>query len=396
MRLTSLELQNFRGFESLSLSFHPKVTVIVGVNGSGKTSILDAIAKEVKRITPHGTGLSFVDEDQRNGAAFFEIELRGVSGDEEVILHHGFKEGKEYPGAINQTLVFSSDQQAKGPLPLLVYYPVSRHANDATPGAKNPRHWRASSAWIESLHQPKTTFGEFFEWFRDREDLENEGLRDNPEHIDVQLEAVRKSLELLLPGYSNPRIKRQPTPVLTAKKNGQVLSFNQLSEGERTLAALGCDIARRLSLANPGSNPLDGEGVVLIDEIDLHLHPEWQRNIIPALTHTFPNLQFVVTTHSPIVLSYIDSECIRLIEDFKLVEKLPPTWGRDPNSILTEIFDQPLRAKEMEKELHELAVLIDEAKHDQARRKLDEIRSKLGDDDAEVVRYTTMIEMFGD
>ena len=131
-------------------------------------------------------------------------------------------------------------------------------------------------------------------------------------------------------------------------------------------------------------------------EIDLHLHPEWQRNIIPALLRTFPNLQFVVTTHSPIVLSYIDSESIRLIEDFKLVEKLPPTWGRDPNSILTEIFDQPLRAEEMEKALHELAVLIDDEKHDKARQKLDEIRSRLGDDDAEVVRYTTMIEMLGD
>ena len=102
------------------------------------------------------------------------------------------------------------------------------------------------------------------------------------------------------------------------------------------------DLARRLAIANPwlGENALEGEGIILIDEIDLHLHPQWQRRVLPALTQTFPNCQFIVTTHSPQVLSEVPGESVFILENGKLLDYSPHTRGRDSNSILSEIFNR--------------------------------------------------------
>ena len=83
---------------------------------------------------------------------------------------------------------------------------------------------------------------------------------------------------------------------------------------KKSLLALVGDIARRLILANPSlENPLYGEGIVLIDEIELHLHPKWQREVINKLREVFPNIQFILTTHSPQVISEISRECLHIL-----------------------------------------------------------------------------------
>jgi len=396
MRLTRLKLENFRGFESLELEFHPEVTVLVGVNGSGKTTILDALAMELAGITGSGGKGWYSRASVRDGAEEAVVGIWGSFGDSPVEIRHHFRDERTVKPMAGLMPAFQDEQRRNGPLPILSYYPVSRHADDETPGARDPKEWIAANAWTGSLYSNRTTFGDFFRWYRDREDLENESIRDNPDYQDKQLEVVRSALERLLPGYERPRVNRQPTPVLTVRKNDHVLSFDQLSEGERTLAALGCDIARRLALANPSGDPLNGCGIVLIDEIDLHLHPEWQRSIIPALRRTFPAVQFVVTTHSPIVLGHIEAECVRVIDDFRVVEKLPKTWGRDPNSLLEDIFHQPLRPEEVSRCIREIAERIDGEDLDGARAKLDELKGLVSEDDGEVVRYEAMLELLGD
>lgn len=73
------------------------------------------------------------------------------------------------------------------------------------------------------------------------------------------------------------------------------------------MALLG-DLARRIAIANPyRENPMEGEGIVLIDEIELHMHPSWQRRILGVLKQLFPNVQFIITTHSPQVLGSVDN-----------------------------------------------------------------------------------------
>lgn len=156
----------------------------------------------------------------------------------------------------------------------------------------------------------------------------------------------------MLEGFSKLRVRRSPLR-MTINKNGSELIINQLSDGEKCLLAMVGDIARRLAIANPGlENPLAGEGVVMIDEIELHLHPDWQRKIIPSLTRTFPNLQFIVTTHSPQIISHVQPDSIYLLESTPegIVAKRPESsFGRDINRILEDIMGVGARPPEIKK-----------------------------------------------
>jgi predicted ATP-binding protein involved in virulence len=139
------------------------------------------------------------------------------------------------------------------------------------------------------------------------------------------------------------------------EKQGQELIVNQLSDGEKCLLAMVGDLARRLAIANPSlENPLQGEGVVLIDEIELHLHPKWQREIIPALTRTFPNCQFIATTHSPQVISEVKPNGIYILEATSegVVARRPESsYGRDSNRILEDLMGVPARPQEIKDDI---------------------------------------------
>ncbi|SFV50715.1 ATP binding protein [hydrothermal vent metagenome] len=129
---------------------------------------------------------------------------------------------------------------------------------------------------------------------------------------DRELDIVTKTIEKFIPEYKNLRVTRVPTPRMLIEKNGETLSLNQLSDGEKNMIAMIGDIARRLSMANPTmANPLEGDGIVMIDEVDLHLHPDWQQRILFNLETSFPNVQFIVTTHSPQVLTTVKSKGIQ-------------------------------------------------------------------------------------
>ena len=143
--------------------------------------------------------------------------------------------------------------------------------------------------------------------------MENERIADILSSGDVpylannELAAVRRALSRFLPEFSDWKIRRTPLR-MEVKKDGEALSVDQLSDGEKCMIALVGDLARRLVIANPEQeDPLLGNGIVLVDEIELHLHPEWQKSVLPRLLQTFPNVQFVVTTHSPLVLAQLNS-----------------------------------------------------------------------------------------
>jgi recombinational DNA repair ATPase RecF len=403
MKLERLELENFRGFTSFTLDFHPELTVIAGINGSGKTSILDVTNFLLWLSTKGMTTGGFDKLDCRIGQDTARISLRGRTQFSDTKKWHAEMQfvRSGWRSAHEPQIAFTEAQRSAGPLPIRPYYPVNRHAEDATPGSTNPQVWRADVAW--ELFRINRSFNDFFLWFREREDLENEERRDNPSYVDHLLDTVRKALVSILPGYEKPRVRRPrfggngtdgpkvDNPVLTVVKEGRELAFNQLSEGERTTAVLACDIARRLAVANPNGDPLLGDGVVLIDEIDLHLHPKWQAQVIDALRRTFPHIQWVVTTHSPIVLSRVPSESVRLVKDFQLVENLPITAGRDPNALLTDIFESPLRPKDVEAQIHQVAALIDNEDLEGAKAALNALQQRLGHDDREVARLSAAI-----
>jgi len=386
MYVKELQLSNFRGFESLTLQFHEQLTVLVGVNGSGKTSVLDAVVRAMPRA--QGGSERIAPLEVRNGAddATVRVSLivQGKSIESETST------GRKGPPVVAPGYV-------GGMAPIFVYFAVGRHARDATPAATEAENWGRADSWTA---QGITKFSAFFRWFREREDLENEQIRLRRDYRDGQLEAVRAAITRSLPAYGAPRVFRSRGdqtakfrgPVLLVSRGGQDFSFDQLSEGERILVAMVADIARRLCIAND-ADPLEGKGVVLIDEIELHLHPKWQAEIIPALRRTFPNLQFIVTTHSPIVLSRVPSECIRVLEDFKVYDAPGKTEGRDPNALLLEVFDTPLRPDEVTAQLREIGDLIDADDLEGARKVLDALAESLGERDAEVTRLRTMLSV---
>ena len=173
------------------------------------------------------------------------------------------------------------------------------------------------------------------------------------------------------------------------------ITEHQLSSGEKLLFALFADIARRLITANPKSkDPLkEGSGVVLIDEIDLHLHPKWQRKVVGKLCTIFPNVQFVVTTHSAEVLKGLDRKHLRIIRDGKIISTAPYIKGRDTNSILADAFELSERMPEYEQKITNFYTLVENDKIS-ARKALNELKEEWGEMDEEIIRAESYFEIF--
>src|SRR5262249_50617365 len=171
-----------------------------------------------------------------------------------------------------------------------------------------------------------------------------------------------------LPECKNLCAETSPKPRLLVTKDDLLLDARQLSDGERGLLALVLDLARRLSQANPGlSDPVKlGEAVVLIDELDLHLHPKWQRTIVERLTKAFPSCQFIATTHSPQIVAAVEPEQVLLLMDKKVIRP-DRTLGMDSNWILRHLMEADDRPAEAVKAIHQVETLIERGHFNEAR-----------------------------
>ena len=149
---------------------------------------------------------------------------------------------------------------------------------------------------------------------------------------------------------------------MVVDKNGEELRVDQLSDGEKCTLAMVGDLARRMAIANPARpDPLAGEGIVLIDEVDLHLHPDWQRHVVSALEETFPNCQFLVSTHSPQIVSHVAPERIWLLQRTKsgvTASRPAESFGQTAGRILEDIMDVPERPEEIKERLSDLFLAI--------------------------------------
>ncbi|MEG4455217.1 AAA family ATPase [Microcoleus sp. N9_A1] len=410
MKVKRLKMNSFRGFSDLTLEFdRDEPTVFIGINGVGKSSILDCLAILLSWLTkriqnPNSSGRFFNDDDIKKGGKETHNKITiSINDGQELAwsLTHVTK-GRSKDTSSNlaelKTVVDNIHNELDGTsnvaLPLAIYYPTNRAVLDIPLKIRTKHSFQQITAYDEVLTGGQIDFRRFFEWFRDREDLENElRLNNYNEYRDRQLEAVRDAIANLLNGFSNLRIRRSPLR-MTVDKQGDELIINQLSDGEKCLLALAGDLARRLAIANPNPscNPLQGFGVVLIDEIELHLHPKWQRAIIPNLAKTFPNCQFIVTTHSPQVIS--DLKWVHLLRSTSegiVIERIP-SYGKDSNRILETLMGTPERPQEIQESLHELFRFIDKGELDNARRLRQELAHRMGEEDPEFVRADWLIQ----
>ena len=285
---------------------------------------------------------------------------------------------------LTKDLRMQLDDQQPICLPMIVHYGVKRSITDIPlkfTNASEPNPSSAYKDWVDS----KASYRDIFPWLRNEEDYENEMIRDNPNARDRGLEALREAMRRIFPEYTDLRVRRKPHQEVVLKKNGEELPLSQLSDGEKCYIALVCDIVRRLSLANPVGNVLDGEGIVLIDEIDLHLHPSWEQTAMTKLHETFKNIQFIVTAHSPLVASHFDGQVFAVKDGNVIV--LPRLTGLDYSTILQDWMDTTDDNREISSLVELFKAYSDNGMEAQANAvKLKLLNLLHGDANAEIMR----------
>lgn len=481
MEIKKLTLNNLGRFENLEVDFaptednHSNVTVFIGNNGAGKTSILEALATSLswfvaRMRSEKGSGIAINELVIIDKAPAASITLQlsdDIKTNSEVALssyqwtlvkaRKGHKSDKSTNLSELTKLADHYRQQLTDndsvSLPLIAYYPVERSVLDI-PLKIMGKHSFSQIEGYESALNQGVDFRRFFEWFREREDIENEEQsrrvelffdkdlnifdkmkvmlgdyaddsykreQDNIEvvkgngvesigmsvqdvldkienlksskyrHQDKQLNAVRAAITAFMPDLSNIRVQRKPRLHMAVDKDGQSLNVMQLSQGEKSLMALVGDIARRLAMMNPQlDNPLQGDGIILIDEVDMHLHPSWQRNLVQRFTDTFPNCQIILSTHSPLVISDQKDILVYLLSNGE-IGALPPLYGADVNTVLLEAMDTDVRNPDINEKLGNLLDAIQDANIVTAKNLLHTLEAELPSSNMELAKARLLL-----
>lgn len=301
-----------------------------------------------------GSPIVWAGGRKRDGAVTASVIKDSLTDELEGLLKQGLKQIDEF----TLNLVQAEAEGAIYFLPVMAYYGTNRAIRGEV---QRRRGFKKQFARFESLAgalEPDSRFRAAFEWFNAMEDLERrekESRRDFDFRL-PELDLVRDAIIRMLPvGFSNPRTEIRPLRFVIDRQMpdgvNRTLRISQLSDGYRVVLGLVMDLARRMAQANSRMavngiqimNPLDLPAIALIDEVDLHLHPSWQQHIMTDLTRTFPGTQFIVTTHSPQVLSTVKRENIRVIgpnASGKIIAAPPlaMTYGEPSGDVLHSVM----------------------------------------------------------
>ena len=409
MKLKSVEIENYRAIEKLKLPLDPSLTVLHGENGYGKTSVLSAIAVGLGHEAMLGPFLDvfidFCEEDWRKGTENPRVSLTSMDGN--VFERQGTKsvseqeKAKEKMSAYRENLekvLVENSRAENNNMPIGVLYGTDRMVTGVPESVLSPRHLPSRVSRLDALNgdalngalSARTDFEDMFAWFYFKEDEE---LREQKERRDFgyqlkEVLAVRQAISSMLPEVSNPRIELNPLRFVVSveleKGREYKLSLDQLSGGYRIVLALAADLARRMVQGNPHlDDPLKSEAVVLIDEVELHLYPAWQQRILGDLRRTFPNAQFIVSTHSPQVLTTVEPQRIVELarEGDRIVAGAPAgaTYGAEAGDVLSVVMGVKERPEnEFTKALEQYRRLVSEGEGESEealalRRKLEEL-----------------------
>lgn len=374
MRLETLRLQNFRGYVDREFNLHPQFNLIIGENGAGKTSFLEAAAIAIGSWLLGFRGhdsRNILDRDIRKVIEFVEKRYRelpqypvrvrangfvhiakvgrfGSNGEisyeedpkksnpREVAVHWersiegeggrttrgGSNELKKYAEAMADAVL----KQKPHVLPLIRYFGAGRlweSVRDTQGKAlskhkgKQPAELAEDADELDKLLHEAQKASEPFYGYRmsvDKRCSPDDLIRwmgvERRNEIDEEdsspaLTLVYEAIERMLPEIGSARYSTKLRTLVLKYKNGERHTFSELSDGYRNVVAIAADLAIKAAMLNPqlAEKALEmTPGVVLIDELDLHLHPKWQRRIVDDLRRTFPLLQFICTTHSPFLI----------------------------------------------------------------------------------------------
>jgi predicted ATP-binding protein involved in virulence len=405
MKLARIEITHFRCFDHLKLNLDPDINVLVGANGAGKSTVLDSIAAALYHVTlanggggpkrergRHNVALKATDiyvdpsiDDETKARKDF-VQFRMSASDYYPV--NGFAartetgeprllEWSDYvqyapPGGFRydatdsvrtadlrryfQSLwqeIRNSAATAEIPIPVVAYYRSHRRLRDTpTLGDLFATRFSREHAFANAL-DAGADFQAMCQWFYLRENEELRARATNPDQRDGfgDLVAIRSALGQAIEHVdrvffdgSPPRLKARVKQPGVAPQN---LELAQLSDGYRTLLALVLDFARRLAQAHPNwAKPLSAPGILLIDEVELHLHPRWQQSVLPSLQAAFPNTQLVVSTHSPAVVQAASRAQLHVLDGAHATTDLPANFdplNAEHSSVLSEVFGTPIR-----------------------------------------------------
>lgn len=441
MKVQKLSLSNFRGFTHLDLTFGPQVTVLAGVNGSGKSGVLRALATLLSHLLRHEgpskdapasltagdvqvgkrtltLGASFrsgvrtlhaqvtrsipdpskaAEYAQRRDVA--RAALRYTKGNpakekelnEEIrYLSELLEEGRDsFTHQVEAPKLFRHGPEGRHPIAVL--YATSRYFRGAGTRPLRVRAFDPASACSEAFEGAPVSLYECASWFYAAHEGKI-GTKANSKRLLGYLNSV---VETLLPAFSSLRIEPSPARVFV-KKGKSEFELGQLSDGERGLLALAFDLTRRLAIANPGHNDpvADGEAIVLLDEIELHLHPSWQRQVMDRLLTTFKSCQLIATTHSPQVLGEAPPGSVWMIEKIggQMSAWQPDRfYGMDSNRLLDELMGAESINTTVKAELHRISQLLDDDEFGVAAKAIQVLENQLGTDHPELIRLRALI-----
>ncbi|OEZ55444.1 AAA family ATPase [Duganella sp. HH105] len=364
MKLESVRLRNFRLFSDVTCDLHPELTVFIANNGGGKTSILDAIRilfDTYLGAFPSGKGRGIRTSDVRtvssNGempaaAQAYPVEIAGngklAPTEDSIAWQRALNTAKagttvkdarplaQYAAKLYARAAENGTQQD---WPLLAYYGTGRLWNQKklTAGKMFASGFDARAAAYIDCMEPASSYKYFAEWFayayrsitqskiRFMETTPGATAKEILAHqsaFSPLVSAVQNAVNIVLAptGWKNLWYSESRSDVTMGHDDFGVLTVSQLSDGIRNSLGMVADIAFRAVQLNPhlGAQAAQATaGIVLIDEVDMHLHPSWQQVFLANLREAFPLVQFIVTTHSPQVLTSIDASSIRILQQYR-------------------------------------------------------------------------------
>jgi predicted ATP-binding protein involved in virulence len=437
MKIHKIEIENFKLFKNAEFEFDKEFNLIIGINGSGKTSLLRAIAvslggwansyiKNDKNLRP--IDASEVRELQKDGRfdklrkttiltegsveiidrfgnyrpnAEYHLKRQKIDNDETTLSASikYYRTSELYPlnfSNLSSDILRYIENGRFFNLPLIAFYECDRLwevENKLNTEAAAKKQYSRFDPYVDCFHTGAnhTAIGE---WLLKYELVKLQQKKETP-----VLEAIKNAARNALEKCIDISFDFEEGRVIVDFEDDISVPFEYLSDGQRTILGLFCDIARRAAILNPhfeGEANEKTNGVVLIDELDLHLHPKWQMNIIENLRKTFPNIQFICTTHSPILLRSIEKEKIIVLENGEQSKLDFFTKGRDINSILDDLMGVPKRTKEYKNKVDNLFGFLEDENIKKSEELLIELKKDYGEKDSVVQEAQILLDMIKD
>ncbi len=425
MRIDKLRVRNFKQYEDQEFTFHPNFTLLIGENGSGKTSILDAlaVAASIWLVNPPDTNLAnssrnlspndirLRNEVRGDRTQFREVrpvvvDATGQIGDQGHVrwIRQVRDTGRRTTNAeARQALQLISEayeRDASGQrvtFPVLAYYGAGRAwlaSNERTPKARQNEKARRWSAFYDCFNE-RIRVSDVQQWFRDELLVRAaNGGQWRPGYT-----AVRNAVLQCIPGAEDLwfDVDRDQLVLSVA---GMVQPFDHLSAGQHMMLAMVADLAIKAVKQNASIFDLDAKnadvlavtpGIVLIDELDVHLHPSWQRTAVHRLRTTFPSIQFICTTHSPQIIGETSPGEIRMLEG-KTMTPAPFSFGLDSSRILEELMFSPSRNPDIKRQIELIFDDVDADNLPSAKKRIADLDPAFARLDPEILRAKTLIQ----